>query len=143
MFVPERFASFEYTSNSLTCVLWNQGTNYGDRAISVLGLVLFQFGFWATSKHRSRIQWHTVIISLFTQQVIALFVLKTGAGFHMFMWLANLVSDFSDQGLVGATFFFDQDTVQNKHWLFVNGVCHILLMEEISKTMTYILAPVC
>ena len=117
--------------NSLTRVLWNQGTNYGDRAISVLGLVLFQFGFWATSKHRSRIQWHTVIVSLFTQQAIALFVLKTGAGFHLFMWIANLASDFSSQGLVGAVFFFDQDTVQNKHWLFVNGVCHTFLMEGI------------
>jgi len=38
------------------------GTKYGDRAISVLGLVVFQSGFWATSKHRSHIQWHTVIV---------------------------------------------------------------------------------
>jgi len=89
----------------------------------VLGLVLFQFGFWATSKHRSRIQWHTIIVSLFTQQAIALFVLKTHAGFDLFMWIANLAADFSNQGLVGAVFFFDQDIVQNKRWLFVNGVC--------------------
>jgi len=99
-----------------------QGTNYGDRAISVLGLFVFQFGFWATSSQRSHIQWHTVIVGLFIQQVTALFVLKTGTGFHIFRWLATLASDLSSQGLVGAIFFFDQDTVETKHWSFVNVV---------------------
>jgi len=99
-----------------------QGTNYGDRAISVLGLVVFQFGFWATSRQRSHIQWHTVIVGLFIQQATALFVLKTSVGFHIFRWLATLASDLSSQGLVGATFFFDQDTVETKHWSFVNVV---------------------
>ena len=61
------------------------------------------------------------MVGLFFQQAIALFVLKSDAGFHMFKWLATLVSDFLDQSLVGATFFFDQDTV-NKHWFFVNTV---------------------
>jgi len=101
------------------------GTNYGDRAISVLGLIVFQFGFWATSKHRSHIHWRTVIVGLFMQQAIALFVLKTGAGFNLFRWLANLASDFLAQGLVGAAFFFDQDTVNTKHWFFVNVVRHL------------------
>jgi CNT family concentrative nucleoside transporter len=102
--------------------LWSQGTNYGDRAISVLGLVVFQFGFWATSRHRSHIQWQTVIVGLFMQQAIALFVLKSGAGFHLFNWLATLATDFLNKGLVGAAFFFDQDTVNTKHWFFVNVV---------------------
>jgi len=83
---------------------------------------MFQFGFWATSKHRSHIQWPTVITGLFMQQAIALFVLKSGAGFHIFKWLATLASDFLAQGLVGAAFFFDQDTVDTKHWFFVNVV---------------------
>ena len=99
-----------------------QGTNYLDRAISVLGLVVYQFGFWATSRHKSHIQWQTVIVGLFMQQAIALFVLKSGAGFHLFNWLATLATDFLNQGLVGAAFFFDQDTVNTKHWFFVNVV---------------------
>jgi CNT family concentrative nucleoside transporter len=100
----------------------NQGTTYGDRAISVLGLVVLQFGFWATSKHRSHVEWRIVIVGLFMQQAIALFVLKSSAGFHIFNWLATLASDFSNQGLVGAAFFFDQDTIETKHWVFVNVV---------------------
>ncbi|KAH9991775.1 Na+ dependent nucleoside transporter C-terminus-domain-containing protein [Russula vinacea] len=93
------------------------GTKYGDRAISVLGLVVFQFGFWVTSKHRSHVQWRTVMVGLFFQQVTALFVLKSGAGFHMFRWIATLASDVLNQGLVGSVFSFDQDTVNTKHWL--------------------------
>jgi CNT family concentrative nucleoside transporter len=87
-----------------------------------LGLVVFQFGLWATSKNRTAIQWRTVIVGLFIQQVTALFVLKFRAGFHTFHWLANLASDFLNEGLAGATFFFDADTVNTKHWFFVNVV---------------------
>ena len=64
------------------------------------------------------------MVGLFFQQAIALFVLKSGAGFHIFRWIATLASDFLNQGLVGAAFFFDQDTVSTKHWFFVNTVRH-------------------
>ena len=116
------YMSIYFVIQSLIRVFSHQGTNYGDRAISVLGLFVIQFGFWATSKHRSHIQWQTVIVGLFTQQAVAVFVLKTGAGYHAFRWFANLASDFSNEGLAGATFFFDQDTVENKRWFFVNIV---------------------
>lgn len=108
----------------------NQGTNYLDRAISVLGLVVYQFGFWATSRHRSHIQWQTVIVGLFMQQAIALFVLKSGASFHIFKWLATLASDFSSNGHAGGAFFFDQETVDTKQWIFVNVVRHIQMAIE-------------
>ena len=32
-------------------------TNYGYRAVSVLGLAVFQFGFWLSSTKRSEIPW--------------------------------------------------------------------------------------
>ena len=64
----------------------------------------------------------TVIVGLFLQQVIALFVLKSGAGFSIFKWIATLASDFLDQALAGAGFFLDADTIA-KHWFFVNTVC--------------------
>ncbi|KAI0279353.1 Na+ dependent nucleoside transporter C-terminus-domain-containing protein [Russula aff. rugulosa BPL654] len=114
------------------------GTKYGDRAISVVGLLVFQFGFWATSKHRSYIQWRTVIVGLFFQQAIALFVLKSGAGFHMFKWLAALASDFLDQGLVGAAFFFDQETVNTKHWFFVNTLATIIFFIAFIQMLYYL-----
>ncbi|KAI0250156.1 Na+ dependent nucleoside transporter C-terminus-domain-containing protein [Lactifluus subvellereus] len=114
------------------------GTNYGDRAISVLGLLIFQFGFWATSRRRSYIEWRTVIVGLFIQQAIALFVLKSGAGFHLFRWLAVLASDFLAQGLVGAAFFFDQDTVNTKHWFFVNVLATIIFFIAFVQLLYYL-----
>jgi CNT family concentrative nucleoside transporter len=109
-------------SSTYRALFADHGTNYLDRAISVLGLVIYQFGFWATSRHRSHIQWQTVIVGLIMQQAIALFVLKTGASFHIFKWLATLASDFSSNGHAGGAFFFDQETVDTKQWIFVNVV---------------------
>jgi concentrative nucleoside transporter, CNT family len=57
----------------------------------------------------------TVIIGLFFQQVIALFVLKTGAGYSTFRWIATLASDFLTQAYPAAQFFFDAETIA-KHW---------------------------
>ena len=63
----------------------------------------------------------TVIVGLFIQQAIALFVLKSGAGFKLFNWIATLAADFLNEGTVGAGFFFDKETIA-KHWFFVNTV---------------------
>ena len=77
------------------------------------------------------------MVGLFLQQAIALFVLKSGAGFHMFKWLSALASDFLAEGLVGAAFFFDQDTVNTKHWIFVNTVCHNTRLSKKAITNAY------
>ncbi|CDO71957.1 hypothetical protein BN946_scf184940.g104 [Trametes cinnabarina] len=112
-------------------------TGYGDRAISVLGLFVFQFCFWATSKHRSHIPWPTVIVGLFVQQAIAMFVLKSGAGFSIFKWIAYLASDFLAQALAGAEFFFDAETV-GKHWFFVNTLASIIFFIAFVQMMYYL-----
>jgi CNT family concentrative nucleoside transporter len=112
-------------------------SGYGDRAISVLGLFVFQFCFWATSKHRSHIPWPTVIVGLFIQQVIAMFVLKSGAGFSIFKWIAFLASDFLAQGVVGAEFFFDP-TVITYHWFFVNTLGSIIFFIAFVQMMYYL-----
>ncbi|PPQ98427.1 hypothetical protein CVT24_004106 [Panaeolus cyanescens] len=114
------------------------GTAYGDRAINVLGLFLFQVGFWLTSKNRSIVPWHTIIVGLFMQQVIALFVLKTGAGFSIFKWIAYLAADFLAQGLEGAAFFFDKETVQTKHWFFVNTLSTIIFFIAFVQMLYYL-----
>ncbi|KJA27730.1 hypothetical protein HYPSUDRAFT_34857 [Hypholoma sublateritium FD-334 SS-4] len=112
-------------------------TTFGDRAINVLGLFVFQFGFWLTSKHRSHVPWPTVIVGLFLQQVIALFVLKSGAGFSIFKWIATLASDFLNQALAGAEFFFDADTIA-KHWFFVNTLASIIFFIAFIQMLYYL-----
>ncbi|KAH9948982.1 Na+ dependent nucleoside transporter C-terminus-domain-containing protein [Amylocystis lapponica] len=113
------------------------GTNYGDRAISVLGLFVFQFCFWATSHNRSIIPWHTVLAGLFMQQVIAMFVLKTGAGFSIFKWIATLASDFLSQARAGATFFFNAQVV-SEGFFFVNTLASIIFFVAFIQMMYYL-----
>ncbi|TFK75343.1 hypothetical protein BDN72DRAFT_787275 [Pluteus cervinus] len=113
------------------------GATYGDRAISLAGLVLFQTGFWLTSRHRSEIPWPTVIVGLFLQQAIALFVLKSGAGFKIFHWVATLAADFLAQALAGAVFFFDQETI-NKFWFFINVLSSIIFFVAFVQMMYYL-----
>ncbi|EEB87857.1 hypothetical protein MPER_14621, partial [Moniliophthora perniciosa FA553] len=96
-----------------------KGTSYADRGISVAGLIFFQLCFVISSKYRTHIPWPTVIVGLFAQQAIALFVLKTGAGFSIFKWIATLAADFLAQAEEGAAFFFSAEVVAN-HWFFVN-----------------------
>lgn len=113
------------------------GTTFGDRAINVLGLLIFQAGFYITSTDRAEIPWPTVIVGLFLQQAIALFVLKTGAGFSIFNWIATLAADFLAEALAGALFFFDQDTI-NKGWFFVNTLATIIFFIAFIQMMYYL-----
>jgi CNT family concentrative nucleoside transporter len=75
----------------------------------VLGLVGFQCGFYITSTNRAAVPWPTVIVGLFIQQAIAMFILKINAGFMIFTWIATLATDLLDQAQVGVAFFFSQD----------------------------------
>ncbi|THV06804.1 hypothetical protein K435DRAFT_825863 [Dendrothele bispora CBS 962.96] len=113
------------------------GTTYGDRAISVLGLFIFQCGFYLSSKHKSHIPWPTVVVGLFIQQAVALFVLKSSAGFSIFNWIATLASDFLATSEAGAGFFFDADTVA-KHWFFVNTLAAIIFFIAFVQMMYYL-----
>jgi CNT family concentrative nucleoside transporter len=55
------------------------------------------------------------------QQAIAMFVLKTGAGFSIFTWIATLASDFLNEAQVGVSFFFTAD-IAAAHWFFASTV---------------------
>ncbi|TFK44547.1 Na+ dependent nucleoside transporter C-terminus-domain-containing protein [Crucibulum laeve] len=114
-----------------------EGTSYGDRAINVAGLLVFQLGFWITSTRRSEIPWHTVIVGLILQQAIALFVLKSSAGFDIFSWIATLAGDFLAQANAGSGFFFDPETTA-KHWFFVNTLGSIIFFIAFVQMMYYL-----
>jgi CNT family concentrative nucleoside transporter len=58
----------------------SQDNTRANRAVSCFGLIVFVAGFWATSRDRKRVQWHTVIVGMLAQFVLAVFVLRTKAG---------------------------------------------------------------
>ena len=80
----------------------------------------------------------TVIVGLFFQQAIALFVLKSDAGFKIFKWIALLASDFLEESRVGAIFFFDSDTVLQKQWFFTNILGAIIFFIAFVQMMYYL-----
>ncbi|KAJ3559468.1 hypothetical protein NP233_g11253 [Leucocoprinus birnbaumii] len=113
-------------------------TTYSDRAISILGLFIFQTGFWISSSNRSEIPWkaHRHCWA-FLQQAIALFVLKSSAGFSIFHWIATLAADFLANADAGSGFFFDADTLA-KHWFFVNTLGAIIFFVACVQMMYYL-----
>ena len=70
------------------------------------------------------------------QQVVALFVLKTGAGQAIFGWIAQTTSDFLGQGPLAAIFFFDAETI-GKHWFFINVLASIIFFIAFIQMMYY------
>ncbi|KAF4621297.1 hypothetical protein D9613_000561 [Agrocybe pediades] len=110
-----------------------EGTKYADRVISVAGLFVFQCGFYLSSRDKKP----TIITGLFLQQVIALFVLKTSAGFSIFKWIATLASDFLSQSKAGAVFFFDLETFE-KGWFFVGVLASIIFFIAFVQMMYYL-----
>ena len=67
-----------------------EGNTRDNRAVSLFGLVVFIFVLWATSRNRKAIRWHTVIMGMLLQFVVALFVLRTGVGFDIFDFISGL-----------------------------------------------------
>ena len=51
-----------------------------NRAVSLFGLLVFIAALYLTSRNRALVKWHTVIMGMLTQFIIALFVLRTGVG---------------------------------------------------------------
>ncbi|KAG8966292.1 hypothetical protein FRC03_012194 [Tulasnella sp. 419] len=114
-----------------------EGTSYGDRAISVAGLFVFQFGFFLSSKHKRHIPWPTILVGLFFQQVIAIFVLKSEAGFDIFSWIATLAADFLRCSEAGVAFFFSKEVV-GYHWFFANTLGAIIFFIAFIQMMYYL-----
>ncbi|EDU47489.1 NupC Nucleoside permease [Pyrenophora tritici-repentis] len=107
-----------------------------NRAVSLFGLAVFIFGFWATSRNRSKIIWHTVIVGMLLQFIVALFVLRTGVGYDIFNFvseLARLLLGFAEDGV---TFLTDKD-VAAKTWFFISVIPAIIFFVSFVQLLYY------
>ena len=109
----------------------------GNRAISILGLLVFLFILWATSKDRSRIAWHTVIGGMLTQFVIAVFVLKTKAGYDIFNFISYLARAFLGYANDGLRFLTSQATV-DLHYFITNVVPAIIFFIAVTQCLYHL-----
>ncbi|KAF2276993.1 H+/nucleoside cotransporter-like protein [Westerdykella ornata] len=83
-----------------------------NRAVSLFGLVVFLFCFWATSRNRRKIVWHTVIVGMLVQFIVALFVLRTKAGYDIFSFVSELARSLLGYAKEGTAFLTNPDTAQ-------------------------------
>lgn len=109
-----------------------------NRAISLFGLVVFLFVLWLTSRNRKRINWHTVIVGMLVQFIIALFVLRTTAGYDIFNFISTLAREllgFAEDGVD----FLVEDGFATKHssWFLVSVIPAIIFFVSLVQLLYY------
>lgn len=114
----------------------SKGNTRADRAVSLFGLVVFIFGLWLTSRDRKNINWHTVIVGMLVQFIIALFVLRTQAGYDIFNFismLARKLLGFAEQGVS----FLTDDEIASKGWFLVGVIPAIIFFVSLVQLLYY------
>jgi CNT family concentrative nucleoside transporter len=89
-----------------------------NRAVSLLGMAVFIFILWATSRDRKAINWRTVIGGMLTQYVIGLFVLRTGVGYDIFSFIAARAADLLGFARDGVAFLTNPETAATTNFFF-------------------------
>lgn len=111
----------------------NNATN---RGISLAGLALTMGLLWLTSRNRSRVCWHSVLVGLYLQFLVALFVLRTDVGYNIFSFVSDRATDllgFSDEGLA----FLTDDAVPGLSWFVISVVPPIIFFAGIAQILSY------
>ncbi|KAI9883120.1 MAG: hypothetical protein M1823_005124 [Watsoniomyces obsoletus] len=107
-----------------------------NRAVSLFGLVVFIAVLAATSKDRKRIQWHTVITGMLCQFVVALFVLRTKAGFDIFSFISELAR--SLLGFAGlGTSFLTTPEIAKLPWFLISVLPAIIFFIALVQLLYY------
>lgn len=94
-----------------------------DRAVSLFGLVVFLFILWLFSRDRSNIVWHTVIVGMLVQFLVALFVLRTQAGYDIFNFISTLAQKLLGFAEQGVDFLIETGWAEkHKGWFIVSVI---------------------
>ncbi|KAJ0115696.1 hypothetical protein J7T55_010519 [Diaporthe amygdali] len=91
-----------------------------NRAVSLFGLVVMIAVLTATSRDWRKIPWHTVIGGMLTQFIIAVFVLRTQAGYDIFAFISEMARTLLGFAADGVEFLTSSD-VTKLTW-FLTGV---------------------
>jgi len=114
----------------------SQDNTRANRAVSLFGLVVFLFVLWATSRNRTKIRWHTVIVGMLVQFIVALFVLRTTAGYDIFQFISDLARELLGFAGEGVTFLTDP-TVPKLPWFFTNVLPAIIFFVAFVQLLYY------
>ncbi|RAL03834.1 NupC/NupG family nucleoside CNT transporter [Aspergillus ibericus CBS 121593] len=109
-----------------------------DRAVSLFGLVVFLFALWLSSRNRKKIVWHTVIVGMLVQFIIALFVLRTKAGYDIFNFISTLARELLGFAEQGVDFLIETGWAE-KHssWFLVSVIPAIMFFVSLVQLLYY------
>lgn len=142
--IPRKFRTIVGAAGALAVILLGSfvseevaDNTRANRAISLLGMLLVIGLFWLTSKHRSRINWRTVIVGMLSQYIIGLFVLRTGVGYDVFKFIADRAGDLLGFARQGVAFLTDAQTSQMQ-WFFFGVIPAIIFFISLVQVLYYI-----
>ncbi|KGO73329.1 Na dependent nucleoside transporter [Penicillium italicum] len=114
-----------------------------NRAVSLFGMLVFIFGLWLTSRNRKKIVWHTVIVGMLAQFIIALFVLRTTTGYDIFNFISGLATDllgFASDGVIFLTskdFYNFQNGFKPSSFFLVGVISAIIFFVSLVQLLYY------
>ncbi|KAL7628483.1 hypothetical protein AAE478_002686 [Parahypoxylon ruwenzoriense] len=107
------------------------------RAQSLFGLVVMIGILTLTSKNWKKIPWHTVIGGMLTQFIVAVFVLRTQAGYDIFDFISTLARtllSFANDGVI----FLTDDSVPKLPWFFTGVVPPIIFFVALVSLLYHV-----
>lgn len=121
-----------------------------ERLISALGLVVFVGLSYAFSIDRRAINWRLVLWGIALQLIFALLILKTTAGFAIFKFLGDVVSQFLNFSDAGAKFVFGDNF--EEHFVafkvlptiiffssFITVLYHYGILQQVVKAVAWLM----
>ncbi|KAL5355138.1 Na+ dependent nucleoside transporter C-terminus-domain-containing protein [Aspergillus floccosus] len=109
-----------------------------NRAVSLFGLVVFLFGLWLSSRRHRLIVWHTVIVGMLVQFIVALFVLRTKAGYDIFNFISTLARRLLGFAMEGVDFLIADHSADYSTWFIVSVIPAIMFFVSIVQLLYYI-----
>lgn len=108
-----------------------------NRAVSIFGLLVMIALLTATSRDWRKIPWHTVIGGMLTQFIIAVFVLRTQAGYDIFDFISFLARTLLGFAKDGVSFLTTTD-VAALTWFLISVVPPIIFFVAIVQLLYHV-----
>lgn len=115
----------------------SQDNTRANRAVSLFGLVVILVVLYATSNNRSKIPWHTVIVGMLAQFIVAIFVLRSGAGYDIFAFIAELAEDLLGFANQGVDFLTTTGFAEKTPWFLITVIPAIIFFVSFVQLLFY------
>ncbi|KAL2869840.1 NupC/NupG family nucleoside CNT transporter [Aspergillus lucknowensis] len=114
------------------------GNSRADRAVSLFGLAVCIFVLWLTSRNRRKIVWHTVIVGMLVQFIVALFVLRTTAGYDIFDFISFLARELLGFAQEGVDFLTAPNFIVDHPYFLITVIPAIIFFVSLVQLLYYV-----